>query len=403
MPAVRAAADCASGRAAWGLLVALALTAPSAYAEDEPKPAPLVPANATPVAPATPAETTAEAGASAAELAVARAARPSVARVRLRDPRFGDRTMTRHAVVVRRDGLFLMAGPPPGRAGTITLVLHDGRQLRARQLGHDAETALTLLRVATTNLPALRGAAGTPQAAGSTKTPRAPAAKPAPLGLPALGSRLVMVTGDDAVAVGPVRAHGRIGSLRDPDRRIVIRTTGLVGVALAAVDTDAGAPLLDGAGRLAGLLVGRRATIAPAPGERPAAQGLKVRPRPVEAVIVPAEVVRLIWPLLEEHGRVPRAGLGIKTQALDESLRAHLGLKSGGHVIRSLEPGGAAARQGLRRHDVIVSVGGRKAPPGTSLHDLLLPFRPRETVALGVTRGGASKQVSVVLGERSRR
>ncbi|MDA1195927.1 MAG: hypothetical protein O2894_12175, partial [Planctomycetota bacterium] len=94
---------------------------------------------------------------SAAELALLARARPSVVRVRLRDARFGDVTTQRHAVVVRQDGLLVLAGSPPSPTATLTAVFADGRELRARLVASDPETALTLVRVPTSGLVPIPG------------------------------------------------------------------------------------------------------------------------------------------------------------------------------------------------------------------------------------------------------
>lgn len=363
-------------RASWPALLLLLLAAGLASAGEEPA-APAAPSGA------------ARAGATEADLALAAGARASVVRVRWRNERFGDLTATRNAVVVRRDGLLVMAGPPPGADGTLTVHLQDGQELRAELLAADAETALSLLQVPTTGL--------TPCTLASTPG----GAQGAPLQPPPVGQRVVMVTGDGSVAVGVVRSHGRHGTLFDSITRRRVLTTGLFGAALAAVDVDEGAPLLDPQGHVCGLLVGRRAAVAPEAGASAARRGLKLRPEPVEAVAVPASVVELVWPLLEQYRRVPRAGLGVVTEPADAALRAHLGLSSGGHVIKRLLAGGSAEEAGLARFDVIVSLDGRPTPPGTTLHDVLLPFRPRSRVRLGYIRGGKRRELELVLGERS--
>lgn len=336
-------------------------------------------------------------GAGERDLAVANAARPSVVRVRWRDMRFPTVTAARNAVVVGKDGLLLMAGPPPSRGGTLAVTLHDGREMRARLVASDAQTALALLRVSTTGLRPLR--------VRSEEVPSVPATQgefaPRPLVMPALGTRVVMVTGDNAVAMGVVRAWGRHGTVLDPTTRRRVRTTGLVGAAMAGIDTDAGSPLLDSDGRILGLMVGRRASKAPERGVPAPRAGLLQRPEPVETVAVPAAVIRIVLPLLEKQGRVPRAALGVSTKRLDPSLRAHLGLDAGGHVIESLEAGGAAARAGLRRLDVIVGVNGIGIGPETTLHDVLLPYRPRTRIQLDVIRAGRRMKVPVTLGERT--
>ncbi|MDA1195439.1 MAG: PDZ domain-containing protein, partial [Planctomycetota bacterium] len=131
---------------------------------------------------------------------------------------------------------------------------------------------------------------------------------------------------------------------------------------------------------------------------RTAAHGLSLRPSPTEVLAVPADVVRLVWPLLERDGRVLRGHLGIETRDADAALRGHLGLETGGHVIEALVPEGPGARQGLVRHDVIVAVGGVPVEPGRPLHEALLPFRPGTRVTLGLVRAGKRLEVEVVLG-----
>lgn len=333
-----------------------------------------------------------------ADLAVARAARPSVVRVRWRDVRFPGVTAARNAVVVRKDGLLLMAGPPPSRHGTLSVTLHDGREMRARLLAGDVQTALSLLRVPTTGLEPL--AVRTPQPVERIRPVASEDFQARPLVMPKLGLRVVMVTGDDAVAVGAIRSWGRYGTVVDPASGRRLRSTGLVGAAMAAVDTDAGSPLLDADGRIVGLMVGRRATKTPEAGVPPPRPGLTQRPEPVEAVAVPACVIRVVLPLLENLGRVPKAALGVTTRPIDEQLRTQLGLAAGGHVLQSLEPSGAAARAGLHRLDLIVGVNGVPIRPGTTLHDVLLPYRPQSRVRLDIIRAGRRLRVPVTLASR---
>lgn len=329
-----------------------------------------------------------------ADVALARRARPSVVRVRWRHERLREFTSERNAVVLAEDGLLLLAGPPPSRRGRLTAVFADGSELDARIVASDAETALTLLRVPTTGLTPLELRREAPSPAGS------PPAAPPPLALPPLGLRVVMVTGDGAVAVGALRSHRRYGTVTDPDTRQRTRTTGLIGSALAAVDTDAGSPLLDAQGQIVGLMVGRLATVSTAKDEAARRGGLTFRPEPVEVVAVPAAVIAIALPLLEKTGRVPRAALGITTEPVDAALRAHLGLEGGGHVVRRVERDGPAERAGLQVHDVIVSVAQRPIEPDESMHDLLLPFRPGASVSLGVVRGRERIQVAIILGTR---
>jgi len=334
-----------------------------------------------------------------AGLAVARAGRAAVVRIRWRDVRFGDLTSIRNAIVVRSDGLLLMAGPPPGRRGSLIARFSDGQELKARVVASDARTALTLLRVARTDLPAL--AMRREKKAASASPGKHPARQRARcLCMPPLGLSVVMVSGDGDVAFGVLRAHGRHGNVQDPQTHQPAKTTGLISAALAGIDTDAGSPLLDESGRVVGLMVGRRAATAPEQGTQAFRQGLRLRPRPVEVVAVPAAVISLVWPLLEKERGVPRAGLGMETSQADKALIEQLGIRAGAHVIRRIDPAGVAERFGLKLHDVIVTVDGRDLVEGMTMHDVLLPYRPGMGVKLGLIRHQKYLIVPVTLGRR---
>jgi len=209
-----------------------------------------------------------------------------------------------------------------------------------------------------------------------------------------------MVTGDGAVAMGPIRAHGRHGTVTPVSGLRKVTTTGLIGVALAAVDRDVGSPLLDAQGHVAGLLVGRRAAIVAQDAAAAARRGLRQRATTVEAVAVPAIVARMVWPLLERHKRVPRLALGITTVPVEAALAEHLRLEGGGHVVRRVSPSGMAGRQGMHVHDVIVSIEQWPIERGSSLHDVLLPFRPGALVRIEVIREGKRLILSIQTGER---
>lgn len=363
-----------------------------------------------------------------ADVALAKQARASVVRIRWRDARFSRRQVVRNAVVIRADGMLLMAGAPFASPGSLTAVLPDGREFPAELLAADTQTALTLLRIRAAHLrplalriepapketkPKASPKDAAPPGREAKDAPKAkkalPAARPlvaghvagqvAPLRYAPLGLRVVMVTSDGSVAVGAVRAHRRHGTLVDPKTRRPLPTTGLLGAALAVVDEDVGAPFLDPQGRLVGLMVGRKSVVAPEKGEAAAGVGLRMRPTTREAVAVPASVIALVWPLLERFRRVPRAALGVRTLPMDDVLRAQLSLETGGHVVQTVTPGGPAARARLELHDVIVGLDGRSIEPGATLHDCLLPYRPGASVKLDIFRAGDRVSAEVRLEE----
>lgn len=163
---------------------------------------------------------------------------------------------------------------------------------------------------------------------------------------------------DYSLTTGVVSALGRtmpsIGGRRIYD---VIQTD-------AAINPgNSGGPLLDSSGNLIGV-----STLIYSPSGASAGVGFAI----------PANTVKRVVPQLIEHGKVKRAGLGVVL--IPDVYVKRLGLK--GIMILELQPGGAAARAGLRPTmrnqwgdvvygDVIVSVDGESVENNEDLIEYL--------------------------------
>lgn len=319
-------------------------------------------------------------------------ARRSLARVLVRDTRRPLEGLWRDAVVVDAGGQLLLAGDPPAPRSTVTVSLHDGRELPGRILGSDLRTQLSLIKVEADGLVPLR--LRPPEAA-----PPDAESLPDPLCPPPLGLSVLLVTADGAAARGHLRGCERHLGLRDPQTLHVELSVGLLEAALAALPSDVGAPWLDENGHLLALQVEAASSQDAELEAQALARGLKLRAEPTRAYGVPAAVIRVVWPLLERHGHVPRAGLGVESRPVDEALRAHVCGSCGGHVLEALDELGPARAAGVEAMDVLVSVNGVAIPPGRTLHDLLLPLRPRTRALLGLVRAGRRLEIPVILGE----
>jgi putative serine protease PepD len=110
---------------------------------------------------------------------------------------------------------------------------------------------------------------------------------------------------------------------------------------------------------------------------------------------IPSNRIRQIAPQLIASGHVTRSGraylgVGIATSAMGDGVV----------VVASVRPGGAAARAGIRRGDVILKVAGRPTATADDLSMVLAGLRPGQTVPVVVRHpGGGTTTVQVTLGE----
>jgi len=93
-----------------------------------------------------------------------------------------------------------------------------------------------------------------------------------------------------------------------------------------------------------------------------------------------------------------RATIDISVDPAPEALCAQLGIDDGGLLVASVEDGGAAAKAGLQRFDVIVALDGERKVDAERLQQVLSGKRPGDELQLTVVRRGEEKKVVVELG-----
>jgi serine protease Do len=88
-------------------------------------------------------------------------------------------------------------------------------------------------------------------------------------------------------------------------------------------------------------------------------------------------------------------------QDVDEGVASALGIeRNRGTLIRTVSPGGPAARAGIQAGDVIVSVAGQPVNPDQGLAYLLSQQRVGSRVPMEIIRGGQRRTVQVEVAQR---
>jgi len=246
--------------------------------------------------------------------------------------------------------------PGPGR---VRVRFADKRELPARRVGSDPNTDLALLKVEARSLPIVRLGDSDRLRIGDWVC--------------AIGNPLEF---DHTVTVGVVSSKGR--KIFNQSFDAYIQTD-------AAINPgNSGGPLVN----VEGEAVGVSAAVSSE------AEGI--------GFAVPVNVARSVLVQLREQGRVRRGYLGIQLHELDPDLARIVGTAdTRGALLVDVFEGEPAAVAGLRRWDVVTTVGGAPIENGDALVRTISALRPGSEVKLGVVRDGRALTVSARLGERS--
>ena len=249
-----------------------------------------------------------------------------------------------------------------GVVDTVTVTTTDRHEYSARIVGRDETSDLALLKIDGHNLPFV-------QWGDSTKA--------------RVGDWVIAI--GDPYGVGSTVTAGIISALH----------RGITGVGAydRYIQTDAainmgnsGGPMFDLNGNVIGI---NSALISPTG----ASVGI--------GLAIPAEAAKPVIDSLIKGQRPSRGYLGVGLQPLDENLAPSLGLpKDSGEIVRSVVPGGPAARAGLQQGDVIVRVNGQPVTPEQTVSYLVANTSAGARIPLEIVRAGRHATVSVQVGER---
>jgi Do/DeqQ family serine protease len=115
---------------------------------------------------------------------------------------------------------------------------------------------------------------------------------------------------------------------------------------------------------------------------------------------VPSNMAKNVMDQLVVHGRVQRGLLGVTVQGVTGDLAAGLGLdKAEGALVSDVTAGGAAAKAGIRRGDVILKFQGRPVVDTNTFRNEVAATKPGSPVALTVLRDGKTTEITAKLDE----
>lgn len=118
------------------------------------------------------------------------------------------------------------------------------------------------------------------------------------------------------------------------------------------------------------------------------------------AFAIPADTVSAVIPQLKENGTVTRGSMGAEVQSVTPEIADSLGADNlHGAIVTGIQDGGPAAKAGLRRGDVVTSVGGQPIKSATELTKKIHATAPGSSVQLAMVRAGKQSSLSVTLGQ----
>ena len=254
-------------------------------------------------------------------------------------------------LIVRSDGLIVTSTFPLVRKPRhLFVTLQDGRSFVARLLGADESRKLALLKIDAKDLPVPRFA------------PRAQVQ----VGRFALALGRGLGTSEPAASLGIVSAIGRVGGRA-------------IQSSAAISPVNYGGPLVGIDGSILGILVpldlqGRMA-------------GVDIYDSGIGFAIPIQDVVELI-PRLTKGGKLERAFLGLVP---DESHRGQ------GIRVGQVAPGSPAAKAGIKRADIVLSLDDEKTNETWQLRRALGRRFAGEAVVIAVSRDGETLKLKVEL------
>ncbi|HUQ26053.1 MAG TPA: Do family serine endopeptidase [Burkholderiales bacterium] len=115
---------------------------------------------------------------------------------------------------------------------------------------------------------------------------------------------------------------------------------------------------------------------------------------------IPIEVAMEVSKQLQAQGKVVRGRIGIAIQPLTKELAQSFKLDStNGAVVVSVDPGGPAAKAGVKLGDVVLDWNGKAIDDPNELPRMVAATKPGAPAKMRVWRGGKAETLAITVGE----
>jgi serine protease Do len=115
---------------------------------------------------------------------------------------------------------------------------------------------------------------------------------------------------------------------------------------------------------------------------------------------IPIEIALDVSKQLQATGKVTRGRIGVTAQPLTRELARSFGLEeTQGALIASVDPGGPAAKAGVKAGDVVTKFNGKDIADTNDLPRLVAAAKPGEKATITVWRDGKEERLEVTPGE----
>ena len=264
-------------------------------------------------------------------------------------------------IVIREDGVILTNNHVVEGSKNLTVVLSDGRRLRATLLGNDPYTDVAALRVSAHGLQVAKLGDSDNVEVGEWVL--------------SIGNPFNL---SHTLTIGVVGGKGR-SNLDVAEYEDFIQTD-------AAINPgNSGGALIN----LHGEVVGMNTAMGSQEGDY---RGV--------GFAIPINMARRIAEDLISRGRVVRGDAGLSFQDMDEALmRAFKMEVSAGALVSDVERGGPADRAGVRPYDVISSFEGKEVTSRAWLTNRIATARPGQEAEIGVVRNGEAFSLRLIIGQ----